>query len=70
MVVRGGLFDPVLLDTTKAGIIIFYGADEKPHTLIFRELTDDMWAMVNREDPDWEASMIRLGIIQPPGGIR
>lgn len=51
-----------LLDTTAARVIVFRDRFDEPHTVIYRILTDDTWAMVTRDQPDWALKIAELRI--------
>jgi len=68
--VLGGEFGEVLLDTLAANKLEFRDQFGDLHTLIFRQFTDDMWCMVNKNDPDWDAHLVRMGYREPDEDIR
>lgn len=60
--VSGGPLRPLLLDTPDATAIGFYDRFGDLHTIAYRVFTDDMWALATRQDEDWHATLVRLGI--------
>jgi hypothetical protein len=67
--VLGGIFMPPLLETHEATVIEFYDKFGDMNALLFRQFSDDMWALVTKLDEDWPAALVRLGYLQPPGSI-
>ena len=62
LVVSGGPLKPDLLSTHEATVLGFYDRFGDLHTVIYRVFTDDMWGMVTKQDEDWQATLVRLGI--------
>lgn len=61
VVVMAGL--QLLLNTDKATVIEFRDRFGDLMALICRHFTDDMWIFVTKDDPDWDAHLVRLGYI-------
>lgn len=59
--VLGGVLRPPLLETAEATVIEFYDRFGDMNALLYRALSDDMWALVTRKDEDWGATLTRLG---------
>jgi hypothetical protein len=55
------VLQPPLLDTTEASIIEFRDRFGALNALFCRVLSDDMWGLVTKNDPDWDATLIRYG---------
>lgn len=49
-----------LLETGDAGIVEYYDCNDELMAL-FIAYPGDMWAFVNKGDPDWDASLARYG---------
>lgn len=62
LIVSGGPLRPPLLVTSEATVLGFYDRFGDLHTVVYRAFTDDMWAMATRQDEDWYATLMRLGI--------
>lgn len=58
-VLRG--VEKVLLDTHEATVIEFRDRFNDLNAIITRHFSDDMWIFVTKNDPDWEAHLVRLG---------
>ena len=63
--VFGGILQPPLLDTHEATLIEFYDQYGDMNAVLFRQFSDDMWALVTKKDPDWTTTLVRLGYLQP-----
>ena len=63
---------PPLLDTEAANIIEFYDPFGDLVALMFKILSDNMWALVTKKDNDWQATLVRYGYLnvnKPIGDI-
>ena len=49
-----------LLDTTEGGLIEYYDCNGELMAL-FVAYPGDLWAFINKGDPDWDAALIRYG---------
>jgi hypothetical protein len=64
IVVRGNnALQPPLLVTEDARTIEFYDGFGDLNALMFRVLSDEMWGLVTKDDPDWQATLIRFGYL-------
>ena len=64
IVVRGNnILQPPLLETENARTIEFHDSFGELNALMFRVLSDEMWALVTKNDPDWQATLLRFGYI-------
>jgi hypothetical protein len=52
---------PPLLETEDAHIIEFRDGFNDLNALMIRVLSDEMWGLVTRNDPDWESTLVRFG---------
>jgi len=50
-----------LLDTHEATTIEFRDRFNDLNAIITRHFSDDLWIFVTKNDPDWEAHLVRLG---------
>ena len=65
--VLAGIVRPPLLETQDATLIEFRDGFGDLNAVFFRLVpNEDLWAFVTRKDPDWEATMVRLGYKQTP----
>jgi len=55
-----------LLITDKATVVEFRDRFGDLNALFCRHFTDDMWIFVTRDDPDWSATLVRLGYTAAP----
>ena len=62
IVVRKDALSKPLLQTNEASVVEFYNNGEM-NALLVRQFSDGMWALVTKVDPDWEATLIRMGYI-------
>ena len=61
VVVRSGnILQQPLLDTKDAGLIEYYDCNDELMAL-FVTYPGDMWAFINKSDPDWDAALVRYG---------
>jgi len=58
--------EKVLLDTHEATVIEFRDVFNDLNAIITRHFSDDMWIFVTKQDPDWEAHLVRLGYMPSP----
>ncbi len=58
--------EKVLLDTHEATVIEFRDRFNDLNAIITRHFSDDMWIFVTKQDPDWEAHLVRLGYMPSP----
>ena len=65
IIVKGNIFAPPLLDTTKANVIEFRGANGELEALVTRVLSDSMWCFCSNKDPDWTDTLMRHGYTGP-----
>jgi len=63
--VLGGVLRPPLLETSKATVIEFFDRFGDMNAVLYRALSDDMWALVTCKDEDWGATLVRLGYSKP-----
>lgn len=64
LIVRGSdVMRPPLLDTTDAHMLEFHAPNGELMALIFKVLSDNTWGMVTRNDPDWQATLVRYGYL-------
>lgn len=56
-----------LLDTTEAQVIEFRDSFGDLNALLVRVLSDELWGLVTKKDPDWYDALIRYGYIKPGG---
>ena len=64
IVVRGSnILQPPMLDTTDARTIEFHDPFGELVALMVRVLSDDMWGLVTKNDPDWQATLVRYGYL-------
>jgi len=62
IVVRGtNILQAPLLVTEDATLIEFRDGYDDLIALMVRVLSDDMWGLVTKNDPDWQAMLIRYG---------
>jgi len=59
---KDALSEPIF-ETKEASVVEFYDRNGNMNALLARQFSDDMWALVTKLDPDWEATLIRLGYI-------
>ena len=52
-----------LYETNKANLIEFYGDNGELNALLFRQFHKDLYMLVTKADPDWAATLIRLGYV-------
>jgi hypothetical protein len=73
LIVRtANVMQPPLLDTTDAHMLEFRDPNNELMALIFKILSDNTWGMVTRNDPDWQATLVRYGyldVTKPIGEI-
>lgn len=62
IVVRKDALSKPLLQTNEASVVEFYNNGEM-NALLVKQFSDGMWALVTKVDPDWEATLIRMGYI-------
>lgn len=62
IVIRKDALSKPLLRTNEASVIEFYSNGEM-NALLVKQFSDGMWALVTKLDPDWEATLIRMGYI-------
>jgi hypothetical protein len=64
VVIRGSnIFRPPLFETTDANIIEFRDGFDDLCALFFKVINDDLWGFVTKNDPDWEAVLVRYGYL-------
>jgi hypothetical protein len=64
--VRGpNILQPPLLVTEDAKLIEFRDGFGELNALLIRVFTDEMWMLVTKNDPDWEATLVREGLLKP-----
>jgi hypothetical protein len=56
-----------LLETQDANMIEFRDSFGDLNALLVRMLSDEMWGLVTKNDPDWYDVLIRYGYIKPGG---
>jgi len=52
-----------LLESNKVNFIEFYDNDAKLSALLYKHFNKDTWVLVTKGDPDWPATLIRLGYV-------
>jgi len=52
-----------LYETNKANLIEFYGDDGELNALLFKQFNNELYMLVTKADPDWAATLIRLGYV-------
>ena len=63
--VLSGIMRPPLLETRDATVIEFRDGFGDLNAVFVRMVPgEDLWAFVTRNDPDWDATMVRLGYKQ------
>ena len=71
IVVRGGnVLKPPLLVTEDAYVIEFRDGFNDLNALMFRVLSDEMWGLVTKDDPDWHATLVHYGYIEVSGSVK
>lgn len=58
---------PPMLETEDAQIIEFRDGFGDLNALVVRVLSDEMWGLVTKNDPDWYGTLIRYGYMKPGG---
>jgi len=53
-----------LLDTNEAHLIEFRDQFGTLHALFCRVLSDDMWGLITKSDPEWPDTLIRYGYLK------
>ena len=61
------ILQPPLLFTADAHIIEFRDSFGDLNALLVRVLSDEMWGLVTKNDPDWHGTLIRYGYLNPNG---
>ena len=61
------ILQPALLETDNAQIIEFRDSFGDMNALLVRVLSDELWGLVTKKDPDWYDTLIRYGYIKPGG---
>lgn len=61
LIVRKSVLSPPLLKTKDASLIEFYDEISGELTGLLVKYVNNIWGMVMRSDPDWEATLVRLG---------
>ena len=65
--VLAGIVRPPLLETQDATVIEFRDNFGDLNAVFCRLVPDaDLWAFVTRKDPDWDATLVRLGYKPSP----
>ena len=65
VVVRGpDIRKPPLLDSSEPAMIEVYDSFGDPMALLVRIMSDDTWGFCTKGDPDWEAMLLRFGLIK------
>lgn len=52
-----------LLETHEASVIEFRDRFGDLNAVVFRQFNDDMWCLITKQDPDWDAILVRLGYL-------
>ena len=64
IIVRGNnALQPPLFISEDARIIEFHDSFGDLNALMFRVLSEEMWALVTKDDPDWHAMLVHYGYI-------
>lgn len=61
--IRKDALSKPIFETNDASVIEFYDSRGTMNALLVRQLSDDMWALTTKVDPDWEAALVRFGYI-------
>ena len=61
------IMKPPLLETANAQMIEFRDGFGDLNALLVRVISDEMWGLVTKKDPDWFDVLIRYGYIKPGG---
>ena len=56
-----------LLETAEAHMIEFRDGFGDLNALLVRVLSDEMWGLVTKKDPDWYDVLVRYGYMKPGG---
>ena len=64
--VLAGVTRPPLLETHEATIVEFRDQFGDLNAVFCRHFSDELWIFVTRQDPDWEATLMRLGYMNSP----
>ena len=67
--VLASVLRPPLLETDQANILEFRDAYGDLNA-IYSRVGPDLWLFVTRNDPDWEANLIRLGYMDSPATLQ
>ena len=66
IIVRGSnIMQPPLLVSEDAAVIEFRDPFDDLVALMVKVLSDDMWGLVTKNDPDWQATLVRCGYLNP-----
>lgn len=61
--IRKDALSKPIFETSEASVVEFFDRNGSMNALLARQFTDDMWVLVTKLDPDWEATLVRLGYI-------
>ena len=57
------ILKPPLFESTKANLLEFYDDNGKLIALLFKQFNNDLYMLVTKADPDWHATLVRLGYV-------
>jgi hypothetical protein len=64
IIVRGSnILTAPLLISDDASVIEFRDPFDELVALMVKVLSDDMWGLVTKNDPDWQATLVRCGYL-------
>ena len=59
--ILNSVLKPALFETHLGNLIEFYSDSGELTALLFKQFNSDLYMLVTRADPDWAATLIRLG---------